>query len=54
MLVGRGDRAVLELREQAPGSGWGTNLVITVAEHRIVAMEERRRAQKAQRLAGVA
>lgn len=53
MVPGRGDRAVLELQEDAPKPGWGTNLVITMAKNRIVAMEEHRRGRKARRLAGV-
>jgi len=45
---------VLELRQELPKPGSGTNIVITMAESRIVAMEEQRRASKARRLAGVA
>lgn len=53
VVPGAGNRAVLELREEAPKSGWGTNIVITMADRRIVAMEEHRRARKARRLANV-
>jgi len=54
LLTGRGDRAVLELREQSPNPGIGTNIVVTVANRQIVAMEEHRRTRKARRLAQVA
>ncbi len=53
LLPGRGDRAVLVLREEAPRSSWGTNIVITMAGSKIVAMDEQRRAGKARRLAQV-
>ena len=53
LFPGRGDRAFLELREEAPKSDWGTNIVLTMADGRIVAMDEQRRAGKARRLAGV-
>jgi len=53
VVPGRADRAVLELREDAPRSGWGTNIVITMVDGRIVAMDEHRRSGTARRLAGV-
>ena len=53
LVPGRGDRAILELREDAPGSGWGTNIVLTMAERRIIAMDEQRHDRKARRMADV-
>jgi hypothetical protein len=53
LVPGRGDSAVLELREVTPKSSWETNIVITMADYKIVAMEEHRRARKAHRLANV-
>jgi predicted SnoaL-like aldol condensation-catalyzing enzyme len=52
-VPGRGDRAVLELREKAQKPGWGTNIVITMADGKIVAMQEHRGSRKARRVANV-
>lgn len=53
LVPGLGDRAILELREEHPNPGGGTNIVLTMAGNRIVAMEEHRRSRKARRIAGV-
>ena len=53
LVPGRGDRALLELREKAPKPAWGTNIVITMSDDMIVAMEEHRRSRKARRVANV-
>lgn len=53
LAAGQHDRAVLELREEHPKPGGGTNIVLTVLNGRIVAMEEHRRARKARRIARV-
>lgn len=53
LVPGGGDRAVLELRQEHPNPGDGTNLVLTMAGSRIVAMEGHRRTRKARRVAEV-
>lgn len=53
LVPGRRDRAVLELREEHPNPGRGTNIVLTMADSRIVVMEEHPRTRKARRAAGV-
>lgn len=53
MVPGRRDRAMLELREEHPNPGGGTNIVLTMADSRIVAMEEHRRSRKARRIAEI-
>lgn len=44
---------MLELREEHPNPGGGTNIVLTMEGSRIVAMEEHRRSRKARRIAGL-
>ena len=52
LVPGRRDRAVLEMHEEHPRPGNRINIVITVADGKVVAMEQHRRA-KARRLADV-
>jgi len=53
LVPGRRDRAVLEMHEEHPRPGNRINIVLTMADGRVVAMEQHRRASKARRLADV-
>lgn len=53
LVSGRQDRAVLEIHEEHPKPGNRINIVLTMANGRVVAMEQHRRASKARRLADV-
>lgn len=53
LVPGDQDRAVLEMHEQHPRPGNRMNIVITMANGRVIAMEQHRRASKARRLAEV-
>ncbi len=51
LCPGPGKRAVLELREDVPKSGWETNIVLEMVDGQIVSMAEYRRSSKARSVA---
>lgn len=55
LVPGAGNKSVLEFRQDgATNRSIGSNLVITVADHKIVSMTEYRRTTKARRIADAA